>query len=461
MTKQTTYSLLEFNNIIKETIENNFLDYISITAEINNISINRTGHCYIELIQKDEFSDKILAKTRATIWAPNYRMLAPYFESVTGKQLSEGIKILFKADVNFHEVFGFSINIIDIDPNYTLGDIERQKQDTIKKLENDGIIYMNKELEIPTIIKKIAIISSSTAAGYEDFINQLNNNNQNFKFHFKLFEAYMQGNNAENSIIEAFNNIFEYSDFFDVVILIRGGGAKSDLTIFDSYNISYYITQFPIPVISGIGHERDNSIVDIVSNTALKTPTAVAEFIINNNNNFKEYLLELAQNIKYETEEIIDNENITLEKNITKYINSSEKILNNNSSYLTQLASSFKNNVIINSEKELNKLNGISIKTKYKCNSYNSSNINNLNRLTRRLSNTSNIFLVNEINKIDIIKLKVETNNPEKLLEKGYSYITKNNKIVKNIDNINIGDRIINNLKNGKIISVVSEKSKS
>ena len=186
MINNTTYSLLEFNNLVKTTIENSFTDYISIAAEINSINVNRTGHCYIELVEKDKFSNKILAKTRATIWAANYRMLAPFFESVTGKPLSEGIKILFKANVNYHEVFGFSINIIDIDPNYTLGDIERKKQETIKKLDNDGVIEMNKELEINPIIKKIAIISSATAAGYEDFINQLENNNHNFKFHYKL-----------------------------------------------------------------------------------------------------------------------------------------------------------------------------------------------------------------------------------------------------------------------------------
>jgi len=460
LAKNTTYSLLEFNNLIKETIENNFLDYISITAEINSINVNRTGHCYLELIQKDEFSDKILAKTRATIWAPNYRMLAPYFESVTGKQLSEGIKILFKADVNFHEVFGFSINIIDIDPNYTLGDIERQKQETIKQLETDGVIEMNKELEIQPIIKKIAIISSNTAAGYEDFINQLENNQFNFKFHYKLFEAYMQGNNAEDSIIEAFNRIFEYSDFFDVVVLIRGGGAKSDLTVFDSYNIAYYITQFPIPVVTGIGHERDNSVADIVSNTQVKTPTAAAEFIINNNNNFKEYLLELAENIKYNTEEIIDNENIYLDKTLTNFTNLSENIISENKHYLTQLANNFKNKISINSEKELNKLNSIAIKTKYISDSFNSTRLNNINRLTRRLTNISNNYLIAKTNEVNIAKLKLESNNPDKLLEKGYSYITLNNKIVKSIDKIKKGDKIANKLKDGEIISVVSKLNK-
>ena len=457
MAKNTTYSLLEFNNLIKETIENNFFDYISITAEINNITVNRTGHCYLELIQKDEFSDKILAKTRATIWAPNYRMLAPYFESVTGKQLSEGIKILFKADVNFHEVFGFSINIIDIDPNYTLGDIERQKQETIKQLETDGVIEMNKELEIQPIIKKIAIISSNTAAGYEDFINQLENNPYNFKFHYKLFEAYMQGNNAEDSIIEAFNRIFEYSDFFDVVVLIRGGGAKSDLTVFDSYNIAYYITQFPIPVVTGIGHERDNSVADIVANTQVKTPTAAAEFIINNNNSFKEYLFELAENIKYNTEEIIDNENNYLEKTLTKYLNLSENIISENKYYLSQLANSFKSNVSINSEKELNKLNNIAIKTKYISESFCSARLNNINRLTRRLTNISSNYIIAKNNEINIAELKLESNNPDKLIEKGYSYITLNNKIVKSIDKIKKGDKITNMLKDGEIISVVSK----
>lgn len=457
MINNTTYSLLEFNNLVKTTIENSFTDYISIAAEINSINVNRTGHCYIELVEKDKFSNKILAKTRATIWAANYRMLAPFFESVTGKPLSEGIKILFKANVNYHEVFGFSINIIDIDPNYTLGDIERKKQETIKKLDNDGVIEMNKELEINPIIKKIAIISSATAAGYEDFINQLENNNHNFKFHYKLFEAYMQGNNAEDSILEAFNNIFEYSDFFDVAIIIRGGGAKSDLSIFDSYNIAYYITQFPIPVISGIGHERDNSVIDIVANKSVKTPTAVAEFIINNNNTFKEYIFDLVNSFKYNTEEIIEKENITLEKNINNFSINTNSQISENKYILHQIANNFKNKVSINSEKEINRLNSIGIKTKYICETLNLNRLNNVTRLTRRITNTSNTLLVAKNNKIDIAKIKLEANNPENLLEKGYSYITKNNKIIKSIDSINNGDTIVNKLKDGEIYSIVNK----
>lgn len=458
MNNKTSYTLLEFNNLIKKTIEDEFFDYISITAEINNLNINRSGHCYIELIQKDEISDKIIAQTRATIWAPNYRMLAPYFKSVTGKELSDGIKILFKANVNFHELYGFSVNIIDIDPNYTLGDIERQKKETITQLENDGVIEMNKELPIPMVIKNIAIISSKTAAGYEDFVTQLNNNEHNFVCHTQLFEAFMQGNNAEDSIMEAFNHIFEYSLKFDLVVFIRGGGSKSDLTVFDSYNIAFYITQFPIPVIVGIGHERDNSIADIVANISLKTPTAVADFIINNNNNFKEYIYELAESLELNANTIIDNEKHKIQTILQKFAHNSSNIIANEKYNLSANIDNFKHKINNLTKKENNKLHNTILKTSYLCSSYAQLNNNNLERLIRRTKNISNNYILKQQNKLNINQIKNESNNPEILLEKGFSYITKSNKIIKSIKDVKKGDIIKNHLKDGEIISKISSK---
>jgi exodeoxyribonuclease VII large subunit len=208
-------------------------------------------------------------------------MLKPYFESATGYELKKGIKILVNVKVEFHEVYGYSLNITDIDPTYTLGDIERKRQEIILRLQKEGVFNMNKELALSPVPQKIAVISSKTAAGYEDFINQLENNSHGYVFYIFLFPAIMQGEQAEAGILEAFEKIFNYPDFFDAVAIIRGGGSKADLAAFDNYNIAYYITQFPVPVLTGIGHEQDETICDLVAHTRLKTPTAAAEFLIN------------------------------------------------------------------------------------------------------------------------------------------------------------------------------------
>ncbi|MEA3316613.1 MAG: exodeoxyribonuclease VII large subunit, partial [Bacteroidota bacterium] len=193
-------TLLELNKNIQKKIKNNFPNKLWLIAEISEIKSNRSGHCYLELIEKDVLSDSIIARARGIIWAYTYRMLKPYFESTTGQSLAPGIKILINVSVVFHELYGYSLNITDIDPNYTLGDIARKKQETIQQLNEDGVINMNKELQIPIVPQKIAIISSKTAAGYQDFINQLDNNENEYKYYYKLFPSIMQGNEAESSI---------------------------------------------------------------------------------------------------------------------------------------------------------------------------------------------------------------------------------------------------------------------
>ncbi len=274
-------SLFELNQQIKGTLKESFPGSIWIRAEIAELRENKNGHCYLDLIEKDEETNQVVARMRAMIWSYTYRMLKPFFETTTGQPFTEGIKVLIQGSVEFQELFGMSFTIRDIDPAYTLGDLEQKRLEVIRKLENEGILEMNKELPLPLVPQKIAIISSPTAAGYGDFIHQLENNAYGIKFYHKLFPAIMQGEKAPNSIAEAFEKIFEYIHFFDVVVLIRGGGASVDLLCFDDYWLCYNITQFPIPVLTGIGHERDRSVADLVAHTNLKTPTAVAEFLIN------------------------------------------------------------------------------------------------------------------------------------------------------------------------------------
>ena len=273
-------SLLELNRQVKGAVQSAFPSAVWVRAEIAELRENRNGHCYLDLVEKDAQSDQVVARMRAMIWSYTYRMLKPYFETSTGRALTNGIKVMVKGSVEFQEVYGLSFIIKDIDPTYTLGDLEQRRQEVLKRLKAEGVLEMNKGLALPLVPQKIAIISSAGAAGYGDFIHQLENNAFGIVFYHKLFPAIMQGEKAPQSIAEAFERIYNYVGLFDLVVLIRGGGASLDLLCFDDYWLAYHITQFPIPVISGIGHDRDVSVADLVAHTSAKTPTAVAEFLI-------------------------------------------------------------------------------------------------------------------------------------------------------------------------------------
>jgi exodeoxyribonuclease VII large subunit len=304
----TSITLYELTTQIQETIRTHFETPVWIRAEISELRDNSGGHCYLELIEKDSNSDTLLAKSKATIWWSTYRILKPYFESSTGQSLRAGLNVLVAVTVEFHSVYGFSLNVRDIDPTFTIGEMAARRLKIIRQLEADGIVDMNKQLLLPKLIQKIAIISSPTAAGYDDFCDQLQNDPSHFAFYTKLFPAIMQGDQAESSIIAALEKIYEHIDLFDTVVIIRGGGATTDLACFDSYDLAVNCAQFPLPIIAGIGHQRDISILDMVAHTSLKTPTAVAEFLISNLTDAENQLLEQLSDIRYTVKNRIDNE---------------------------------------------------------------------------------------------------------------------------------------------------------
>ena len=275
-----TLSLSELLHKVKNALGREFPNSYWIVAEILELHENRSGHCYMELIEKKPENDSLQARARGTIWASRYSMLRPFFETSTGTKLKSGIKLLCRASIEFHAQYGFSLNITDIDPSYTLGDLARKKQEVIRKLREDGIMDMNKEIPFPLVPQRIAVISSDSAAGYGDFMESIQNNNHGFQFYTRLYPAVMQGDEAPGSIISALDKIFESGSDFDCTVIIRGGGSKADLESFNHYDLAYFITQFPIPVITGIGHERDESVADMVASHGLKTPTAVAEFLV-------------------------------------------------------------------------------------------------------------------------------------------------------------------------------------
>ncbi len=279
MGSEKSITLLELNRLVRETIECEMPDEYWVEAELSECRENR-GHCYMELIQKDELSATPVAKASAKCWASKWLMVRPYFERITGQRLVAGMKVLLKVYAQFHEAYGFSWIVTDIDPTYTLGDMARKRQEIINQLKAEGVFDLQKELSLPLFCQRIAVISSETAAGYGDFCHQLADNPYNFKFHIQLFPATMQGDGIERSIIEALNSINAVCENFDAVVIIRGGGATSDMTGFDTLALAENVANFPIPIITGIGHDRDESILDMVSHTRVKTPTAAAAFLI-------------------------------------------------------------------------------------------------------------------------------------------------------------------------------------
>ncbi|MCX7987289.1 MAG: exodeoxyribonuclease VII large subunit [Bacteroidales bacterium] len=273
-------SLYELTTLVREVISYSFDDTYWIKAEIVRVNENASGHCYLELVEKSEHTDTIIAQCRAIIWRNIYSTIAAHFRNVTHRELETGMKILFRARVEFHQIYGFSLHITEIDPHFTLGEMVARKMQIIEQLKREGIFDMNRSLTFPLVPQRIAIISSKTAAGYNDFIRHLEENSLGYKFRIHLYQATMQGEKAEQSIIKALEKIFDKVDHYDVVVIIRGGGSQVDLSCFDNYQLASHIAQFPIPVLTGIGHEQDESIVDLIAYRALKTPTAVADFLI-------------------------------------------------------------------------------------------------------------------------------------------------------------------------------------
>lgn len=270
-------TLRELQRTVKRTLEERFELPVWVSAEIAEIKVNYSGHCYLELVEKGGENGVPTAQARAMIWSSNYSRIAARFEQETGQPLSAGLRILAKALVSYHEIYGFSLQISDIDPTYTQGDMERQRQQTIRQLQEEGVWEMNRQLAVPAGVQRVAVVSSAHAAGYRDFCKELEKSS--YRFSLTLFDAFVQGAEAENSIVDALGRIAERADEFDAVALIRGGGSASDLNCFNAYRLCAHIAQFPLPVITGIGHDKDTSVADRVAYAALKTPTAVAGWL--------------------------------------------------------------------------------------------------------------------------------------------------------------------------------------
>lgn len=280
MRTESSITLLELQEKIRDSIESRLEKKYWVRGEISEINYQSNGHCYMDLIDRKADESQISARCQAIIWSTLFRMLRPFFESTTGQQLSKGMQVLVQAQVQYSPLYGLSLIISDIDPSYTVGEQELERQRTIARLREEGMFDMNSTLELTPLPRNLAIISSETAAGYRDFINHLHQNDYGFKFITELFPAPVQGSSASAGIIEAMDKVAARAGEFDMLLIIRGGGSVQDLICFDDYELAANIAQFPIPVLTGIGHDHDFHIADMVAHKSVKTPTAAAGFLI-------------------------------------------------------------------------------------------------------------------------------------------------------------------------------------
>ena len=425
-------TLLELNSLVRETIELAMPDEYWVQAEVSEVREVR-GHCYMELVEKDEFGNTPVARASAKCWKSTWMLVRPNFERITGQSLHPGLKVLLKVYPQFHENFGFSWIVTDIDPQYTMGDMARKRQEIIRILKEEGVFDLNRELEISSFANRIAVISSAGAAGYGDFCNQLENNEYGFHFSTSLFPAVMQGEKIEASVIAALDAINNRIDDFDCVVIIRGGGATSDLSGFDTLALAENVANFPLPVITGIGHERDESVLDMVSNTRVKTPTAAAAFLINN----------LKQ-----TSDLIDDYRDRIIGSVKQRMEYEAQRLNRLSDKLPLLFS-------LISERQMSHINSLTNRLTAASYRMIADSNGNLSNLYARLTVASQNIITNENHRLAVISERVRANDPALLLKKGFSMTTLNGRIVRNAEDVKPGDVIETTVENGRISSVV------
>lgn len=404
-------SLLELNALVRRSLEQCLPDEYWIQAELSDVRSNTTGHCYLEFVQKDPRSNNLVAKARGMIWSNIYRLLKPYFEETTGQLFTSGIKVLVKVTVQFHELYGYSLTVLDIAPAYTLGDMARRRREILMQLEEEGVLTLNKELEMPVLPQRIAVISSATAAGYGDFCHQLQHNSGGFFFYTELFPALMQGNQVEESVLAALDRINDRVNEFDVVVIIRGGGATSDLSGFDTYLLAAACAQFPLPVITGIGHERDDTVLDSVAHTRVKTPTAAAELLIHRITESADHLEELSARLQQGAYALLEQEGRRLEMIQTRIPNLVHQKLTD--ARFALLAAG------------------------------------------KDLAQATQTLLSRHRHRLELLQQRVADASPDKLLSRGYSITLKDGKAVTDAASLNPGDQLVTRLAKGSFTSEV------
>jgi exodeoxyribonuclease VII large subunit len=427
------YTLSQFNLSIQDCLKEVLPDTYWITAEINDMKETTSGHCYLELVEKDTEGVQIIAKISANIWANTFRLIVPYFKTMTGHPFAVGMKVMLMVSVEFHQLYGMSLNIKDINPTFTIGELAMQKHKIIEQLTDEGIIEMNKNIKRKQLLQRVAIISSESAAGYGDFINQVCNNQYRYVFYCTLFQATMQGEEAQESIINALDRIYQQENQYDVVVIIRGGGSQSDLNCFNSYSLAANIAQFPLPIITGIGHVKDQTIADLVANLSLKTPTAVAEFLIQEVMTIDSKLHQMQDRIKMAAKLKIEREKQKIERLQMKIFSTVKMSITNKKQKLDMLSERIKSICY----RQLNEKE------------------TNLNFLHLRIEKAAKATIAYNKNKINLLETKLKALDPTETLKKGYTLTYSNKRLIRNPQEINQGDVLETLFYNGKVESVV------
>jgi exodeoxyribonuclease VII large subunit len=415
------YSLRQLNLMVREAIEIELPDEYWVEAELSECREN-SGHCYMELIEKDERTNTPVARASAKCWRQTWQMVKPYFERTTGQPLRTGMKVLLKVYAQFHEAYGFSWIVSDIDPTYTLGDMARKRLEIIRQLKDEGVFDMQRELRIPTFAKRIAVISAPNAAGYGDFCRQLEDNDYGFQFEVTLFPAIMQGEQVETSIIAALEQIYSLTSHrtpltstYDAVVIIRGGGATADLSGFDTLALAENVAQFPLPVITGIGHDRDESILDMVANTKVKTPTAAAALLIDN------------------LRQVLDRIN-NAQQRLSTAISTRLSTLNSRLSTLQALIPTLALRMVGDQRHRIEMQE---------------------NRLPVAIERR----LTNQKHQLESLSIKLQGFDPQLLLSRGYSITLKDGKAIRDPQQLQPGDEIETRVEKGTFHSVVKSEA--
>ena len=430
-----TLTLFELNNLVHEVIEASFDDSYWVVGELSDVSTPAFGgHFYGELVQKDEESDRIVARARITCWARTYNILRLRFQKECGEMLRKGLQVKLLVKVNFHEQYGFSLNVLDIDSTFTLGDLAKRRREILMQLEKDGILHDNQSLPLPRLLRRIAVVSSATAAGYGDFCNQLEQNDYGFHFDVRLFPAVMQGEQVSASIISALEEVLASPDhYFDLVVIIRGGGASSDLSDFDSYELAACIALYPLPVLTGIGHERDETVLDYVAHTRVKTPTAAAAFIIDHQAAEATLLDELYQRITRSAQERIRHEKQRLERQQAVLPLLFTNLIQGRQNRLAILLQRITSVAAQRLEREPARLQ----------------------LMHHRLLTSSGQRIEREQHRLQLMKQRLDSLDPRLLLKRGYSITTCGGKLVRGIDTLVKGDVLTTYTEHGTINSIV------
>jgi exodeoxyribonuclease VII large subunit len=430
-------SLLELSRRIKQSISRSFTSTYWVRAEMSDVRHNASGHCYLEFVEKNPSTGQVIAKVRASIWARTFFSLKPRFEAETGQAFASGLKVLARVAVDYHELYGLSLNVTDVDPSYTVGDMLMKRLEIIARLKKEGVYTLNKELPLPALVRRIAVITSATAAGYEDFVNHITGNGRGFLFYHRLFPAVMQGERAEQSVITALEEVFLHMELFDAVVIIRGGGASSELNCFDSYLLASNCAQFPLPVISGIGHERDDTVLDMVAHTRMKTPTAVADFLIGRMESAYACITSLQQAVVRAAGSRMTAEGIRFQKLLTR---------------LPQ-------GVSARLEVSRSQLNGLALRLPSASINMVGRRRDALNALEAALRRRTADHIAKAAHFLDITSQFIRLASPEYILRRGYSITMRGDRIIKRSTAITPGDAITIHFIDGKVNATTTPPS--